>query len=87
MSATRKANARKRLKAVDQVIEALSSSTVTCGSLERVKLLPKETEMSPREKYSVFAKNDPKGGRFRKSLHKVPHYTKIPLSRTTPEGF
>lgn len=84
MSKTRKANVRKRLKDVDSVIQVLTETGVKCKGLEMAQQLPTEPEMTPREKYSVFT---PNGKGYRKSLHKVPKFTRIPLTRSTPEGF
>ncbi|RIA93540.1 mitochondrial ribosomal protein L31-domain-containing protein [Glomus cerebriforme] len=83
MSRTRKANVRKRLRAVDAVIEAVNKSGVKCKALDYARSLPKESEMTPRDKYTVFSKKH-KG--YRKSLHKVPKFTKVTI-RTTPSGF
>ncbi|KAI9291475.1 hypothetical protein K502DRAFT_296879 [Neoconidiobolus thromboides FSU 785] len=84
MSASRKANVRKRLKQVDEVVEQLNQSGFTCRRLEEFNKLPKENEMTPREKYTVFSKSA-KG--HRKALHKVPKYTKTPHPRVSPPGF
>ncbi|CAG8476270.1 1573_t:CDS:2 [Paraglomus occultum] len=83
MSRTRKANVRKRLRAVDNVIETLVKSGVKCKALEAAKQLPKESEMPPCDKYTVFSRKH-KG--YRKSLHKVPKFTKVTM-RTPPPGF
>merc|ERR1712093_795364 len=50
MSATRKANVRKRLKAVDSVIEVLRSTGIQTAALDKALLLPKEHEMRPKDK-------------------------------------
>ncbi|KAJ9060642.1 hypothetical protein DSO57_1028692 [Entomophthora muscae] len=84
MSASRKANVRKRLKQVDSVVDALTESGLTCKRLEAFKKLPKEDEMTPREKYTVFCASA-KG--HRKAIHKVPKFTKIPHPRISPPGF
>ncbi|KAG2172627.1 hypothetical protein INT44_002642 [Umbelopsis vinacea] len=83
MSATRKANVRKRLKAVDDVIATVSASGVECKALDQAMQLPRECEMLARDKYSVFSRHS-KG--HRKSLHKVPKFTKKTI-RTSPPGF
>ncbi|CAG8518437.1 11982_t:CDS:2, partial [Gigaspora rosea] len=57
MNKTRKANVRKRLKAVDKVIAAVAESGVKCKALTLALQLPKESEMKPRDKYTVFSKN------------------------------
>ncbi|OZJ05566.1 hypothetical protein BZG36_01716 [Bifiguratus adelaidae] len=82
MSATRKANVRKRLKAVDQVIETVASTGVQCKALDQALALPKESHMLPRDKYTVFSRH---ANGHRKSLHKVPKFTKKTI-RTSPPG-
>ncbi|KAJ1912572.1 hypothetical protein IWQ60_009606 [Tieghemiomyces parasiticus] len=84
LSPTRKANVRKRLKAADEVIEVLSQTGVTCRSLEWAKHQPKECDMLPRDKYTTFSR---KHKEYRKGVHRVPKFTRVPLPRTTPEGF
>lgn len=71
MSATQKARQRKRLRAVDQVIETLSNALAKKGetlkSLERWKAeMPTEAEMLPKDKYTMF---DRKAKRYRKGIH------------------
>ncbi|KAG0774301.1 hypothetical protein G6F22_014172 [Rhizopus arrhizus] len=83
MSATRKANVRKRLKAVDEVISVVAESGVQCKALTEALALPKESEMLPRDKYTVFSRT---ANGYRKSLHKVPKFTKK-TNRTSPPGF
>ncbi|PAV23225.1 60s ribosomal l31 [Pyrrhoderma noxium] len=83
LSVTRKANQRKRLKQVDAVIEAVRASGVKCSALDKALLLPKESEMPAKDKYTVFSSWD-KG--YRKGIHKVPKFTRLTL-RTNPKGF
>ncbi|KAJ2358439.1 hypothetical protein IWW50_000841 [Coemansia erecta] len=84
LSSTRKANVRKRLREVDDVVSVLVESGVQCKQLDLVKVLPKEHEMAPRDKYTTFSR---KAAKHRKAVHKVPHFTKRPIPRTTPKGF
>ncbi|KAJ1646795.1 hypothetical protein LPJ64_001735 [Coemansia asiatica] len=84
LSKTRKANVRKRLREVDSVIDTLLASGVQCKQLDLVKKLPKESEMLPRDKYTTFSRT---AKNHRKGVHKVPHFTKRPIPRTTPTGF
>ncbi|KAI9225948.1 MAG: mitochondrial ribosomal protein L31-domain-containing protein [Piptocephalis tieghemiana] len=86
MSQTRKRNVRKRLKEVDNVIDVLMSSRIRCRALTPFREYPRESDLPPREKYSLFSKNMAATG-ARKALHKAPHYTKIHLPRRTPDGF
>ncbi|ODN73307.1 hypothetical protein L202_07854 [Cryptococcus amylolentus CBS 6039] len=83
LSATRKANQRKRLRRVDDVISMVSESGVVTKSLVKALELPTEAEMPPKDKYTTFSKHDPK---FRKSQHKVPKWTRLTL-RENPKGF
>ncbi|KAJ1833210.1 pseudouridine synthase deg1, partial [Coemansia sp. RSA 2703] len=83
LSKTRKANVRKRLREVDSVIDTLVASGVECKQLDLVKVLPREGEMVPRDKYTTFSRTAKK---HRKGVHKVPHFTKRPIPRTTPTG-
>lgn len=83
LSATRKANVRKRLREVDSVILAVKESGVQCQALTKALELPTEAEMTPKDKYFVFSANS-KG--YRKGIHKVPHFTKV-THRVNPKGF
>ncbi|KIJ44154.1 hypothetical protein M422DRAFT_779639 [Sphaerobolus stellatus SS14] len=83
LSRTRKANQRKRLKLVDSVIEAVAESGIKCSSLVKALELPKESEMLPRDKYTVFSA---KSVGYRKGIHKVPKWTRI-TQRMNPRGF
>ncbi|KAF8520201.1 mitochondrial 54S ribosomal protein YmL31 [Hysterangium stoloniferum] len=83
LSPTRKANQRKRLKRVDAVIEAVKESGLQCSSLTDALQLPKESEMLPRDKYTVF---NAKSVGYRKGIHKVPKWTRI-TQRVNPRGF
>ncbi|KOS16049.1 hypothetical protein Malapachy_3202 [Malassezia pachydermatis] len=83
LSSTRKARVRQRLRDVDTVIETIRASGVQCRALDRDLRLPKEQEMHPRDKYTVFS---PTGVNFRKSVHKVPKWTRKTL-RVNPRGF
>ncbi|OJA10401.1 hypothetical protein AZE42_03550 [Rhizopogon vesiculosus] len=83
LSITRKANARARLKKVDAVIETVRASGVRCNALEKALQLPKEHEMDPKDKYTVFSATS-KG--YRKGIHKVPKWTRLTL-RVNPKGF
>ncbi|KAF7322800.1 54S ribosomal protein L31, mitochondrial [Mycena chlorophos] len=83
LSVTRKANVRSRLKKVDAVIEAVRASGVQCLALDRALELPKEHEMAPKDKYTVFSATS-RG--YRKGIHKVPKWTRL-THRTNPKGF
>ncbi|WVO18536.1 hypothetical protein L204_106255 [Cryptococcus depauperatus] len=83
LSPTRKANQRKRLKNVDEVITMIADSGISTRSLTKAVALPTEAEMVPRDKYTTFSKHDPG---YRKSQHKVPKWTRTTL-RENPKGF
>ncbi|KAI0003270.1 60s ribosomal protein l31 [Russula compacta] len=83
LSATRKANVRDRLKKVDAVIDAVRDSGVQCVALTNALALPKEHEMDPKDKYTVFS---PHHRGYRKGIHKVPKWTRI-TQRINPRGF
>ncbi|KAI0029835.1 mitochondrial ribosomal protein L31 [Vararia minispora EC-137] len=83
MSRTRKANHRARLKAVDAVIDAVRESGMECKALDKALALPKEHEMHPRDKYTIFHRHSPG---YRKGFHKVPKFTRI-THRVNPLGF
>ncbi|ODN94771.1 50S small subunit ribosomal protein L31 [Cryptococcus wingfieldii CBS 7118] len=60
LSATRKANQRKRLRRVDDVISMVSESGVVTKSLVKALELPTEAEMPPKGE-SVFESQVGKG--------------------------
>ncbi|KAJ1951661.1 hypothetical protein DL89DRAFT_219243 [Linderina pennispora] len=84
LSKTRKANVRKRLREVDSVVDTLLASGVQCKQLDAIKDMPREAEMLARDKYTTFSRT---AKNHRKGVHKVPHFTKRPIPRTTPAGF
>lgn len=71
MSPTQKLRQRKRLRAVDSVVETLTNALAKKGetlkSLERWKdEMPTEAQMMPRDKYTMF---DRKAKKYRKGIH------------------
>lgn len=71
LSPTQKARQRKRLRAVDLVIETVSNALAKKGetlkSLDRWKAeMPTEAQMLPKDKYTMF---DRKAKRYRKGIH------------------
>lgn len=73
LSPTQKLRHRRRLRAVDNIVETLSSALAKKGetlkSLERWKAeMPTETQMLPRDKYTMF---DRKAKRYRKGIHSM----------------
>ncbi|EPX72040.1 ribosomal protein subunit L31 [Schizosaccharomyces octosporus yFS286] len=93
LSHNRKYRLRQRLRDVDQVVDvlrsALSKQNESVHAIENfVATNPRESEMTPKDKYTVFTRKTQGAGPggFRKSIHKVPKWTKI-THRTNPEGF
>ncbi|KAI9091135.1 hypothetical protein DFS34DRAFT_563229, partial [Phlyctochytrium arcticum] len=71
---TQKYRHRKRLQAVDTLVDTLVESGVTLRALEVARRAPKESELTSVEKYWATSK------RFRtglKPIHWVPHWTKV----------
>ncbi|ORY79920.1 mitochondrial 54S ribosomal protein YmL31 [Protomyces lactucae-debilis] len=89
MSQNRKFRQRERLRAVDTVIttlhDSLGAAGETCKALSRAvaENIP-ESEMLPKNKYTVFARGS-EG--YRKGVHKVPKFTRISTPREGPRGF
>ncbi|ODQ67816.1 putative 54S ribosomal protein L31, mitochondrial precursor [Nadsonia fulvescens var. elongata DSM 6958] len=89
MSKFQKYRQRKRMQNVDNTIDLLSQGLEKLG-LKKVKVIenfkastPKESEMSAKDKYTVFHKGS-KG--YRKGIHKVPKWTRL-TERIFPKGF
>lgn len=81
MSPPQKLRLRRRMKMVDNNIEILFNSLKTedgqtgYNKIDYLKFqLPKEHEMTPRNKYTTF---DKKEKDYRKSVHRVPKWTKL----------
>ena len=91
MSAPQKTRLRKRMKTVDENIAVLFESLKLPGqeSTGYRKIdylyheLPKEKDMTPRDKYTTFSRTA-KG--YRKSLHLVPKWTRRSF-RENPKFF
>jgi Mitochondrial ribosomal protein L31 len=72
LSPPQKARQRKRLKLVDKVVDTVSAALqrnggVTTKAVERwYKEMPREEEMLPKDKYTIF---DRKEKRYRKGIH------------------
>ncbi|KAF9101975.1 hypothetical protein BGX27_011241 [Mortierella sp. AM989] len=84
LSPTQKANIRKRLKAADDVVMKIQESGIQCNALTKLQAEPTQAQMPAKDKYTVFSRSF-KG--YRKSVHKVPHFTKVAIPRTAPAGF
>ncbi|KAI5848326.1 mitochondrial ribosomal protein L31-domain-containing protein [Tricharina praecox] len=88
MSAPQKYRHRQRMRRVDRIVDcvdnALKKQGVTIEAVERWKAeMPTEAEMEPKDKYTIFARNE-RG--YRKGLHKVPKWTRV-SQRVNPPGF
>lgn len=71
MSAPQKYRHRQRMRRVDRIVDcvdnALKKQGVTIEAVERWKAeMPTEAEMEPKDKYTIFARNE-RG--YRKGLH------------------
>ncbi|PLB40255.1 mitochondrial 54S ribosomal protein mL60 [Aspergillus candidus] len=88
ISSPQKARQRKRLRAVDQVVDTVAAALARQGqstkSINRwYDEMPREQEMLPKDKYTIF---DKKERRYRKSIHKLPKWTRV-SQRVNPPGF
>lgn len=88
MSRTQKARHRLRMKIVDRniarVAEGLKLIGKDCKPVSRLQNeLPKESEMDPKDKYTVFNR---KARYYRKGAHRQPKWTRI-TNRVPPKGF
>jgi len=71
ISQPQKARQRKRLRSVDRVVDILSAALQRNGqstkSIDRwFSEMPREEEMLPKDKYTIF---DKKEKRYRKGIH------------------
>ena len=72
LSAPQKARQRKRLRAVDKVVDTVSAALQrnNAGSIKAVERwyneMPREQEMLPKNKYTIF---DRKEKKYRKGIH------------------
>ncbi|KAI6039006.1 mitochondrial 54S ribosomal protein YmL31 [Pisolithus marmoratus] len=89
----------KRVDAVIEAVResGIQCNALVCSALSRFSLtytwficrqdralqLPKEHEMHPRDKYTIFSAAS-RG--YRKGIHKVPKWTRLTL-RVNPKGF
>lgn len=87
MSRYQKARQRRRLRHVDETIatvaKGLASKGETVHALEKLKMLPKESEMPARDKYWIFNRTS---RNYRKGAHRQPKFTKV-TNRVPPPGF
>ncbi|PYH95261.1 mitochondrial ribosomal protein L31 [Aspergillus ellipticus CBS 707.79] len=88
MSRPQKARQRERLRAVDRVVDTVSAALERNGfqakAVERwYQEMPREEEMLPKDKYTIFDKKEKK---YRKGIHKLPKWTRV-SQRVNPPGF
>ncbi|PGG95563.1 hypothetical protein AJ79_09982 [Helicocarpus griseus UAMH5409] len=73
LSAPQKARQRKRLRAVDKVVDTVSSALERQGMTSKAvtrwyEEMPREEEMLPKDKYTIF---DRKEKKYRKGIHSM----------------
>ncbi|EFW17572.1 mitochondrial ribosomal protein subunit L31 [Coccidioides posadasii str. Silveira] len=89
LSSMQKAPQRKRLRAVDKVVDTVNAALQRNGgksakAVERwYREMPREEEMLPKDKYTIF---DRKEKTYRKGIHKLPKWTRV-SQRVNPPGF
>lgn len=88
LSAPQKRRQRHRLQTVDANIEALYEGLKANGMASKkvsdlMYNFPKESEMAPKDKYTVFNKH---ARGYRKGAHFVPKWTKLSL-RSNPDNY
>ncbi|KAK6464264.1 mitochondrial 54S ribosomal protein YmL31 [Scheffersomyces coipomensis] len=96
MSVPQKYRLRQRMKQVDTNIENIYQSIIKTSEnlkdgdatgLKRIDYLkfefPKENEMTPRDKYTTFSKNEKN---YRRDVHLIPKWTKKSF-RENPKYF
>ncbi|RKO97953.1 hypothetical protein CXG81DRAFT_3899, partial [Caulochytrium protostelioides] len=74
LNAMQKLRHRRRLQAVDNVVETLVNSGVKTAALEDARRMPKEGALSILEKYWIASKRYKYGI---KPVSWVPHWTKV----------
>ncbi|PGG97649.1 hypothetical protein GX51_07216 [Blastomyces parvus] len=77
LSAPQKARQRKRLRAVDKVVDTVSAALERKGMTSKAVIrwfeeMPREEEMLPKDKYTIF---DRKEKKYRKGIHSTFHAT------------
>ncbi|EDN07348.1 mitochondrial 54S ribosomal protein YmL31 [Histoplasma capsulatum] len=88
LSAPQKARQRKRLRAVDKVVDTVSAALERNGMTSKAvarwfEEMPREEEMLAKDKYTIF---DRKEKKYRKGIHKLPKWTRV-SQRVNPPGF
>lgn len=88
MSQHQKFRHRLRMKTVDRnverILQGLKSTKQSCSTVDKfLKNVPKESEMAPRDKYTIFSR---KTKTYRKGAHRQPKFTRV-TNRNIPKGF
>ncbi|KAF7595371.1 hypothetical protein BBP40_006364 [Aspergillus hancockii] len=88
ISQPQKARQRKRLRSVDRVVDTVSAALrrqgLSAKPVDRwYREMPREEEMLPKDKYTLFDKKEKK---YRKGIHKLPKWTRV-SQRVNPPGF
>ncbi|EAU38140.1 hypothetical protein ATEG_01383 [Aspergillus terreus NIH2624] len=88
ISQPQKARQRKRLRSVDRVVDTVSAALYRTGQSSKAverwyREMPREEEMLPKDKYTLF---DKKEKTYRKGIHKLPKWTRV-SQRVNPPGF
>ncbi|BDD60963.1 hypothetical protein MPDQ_000998 [Monascus purpureus] len=88
ISRHQKARQRKRLRAVDRVVDTVSAALQRNGQSTKAidrwyQEMPREEEMLSKDKYTIF---DKKEKNYRKGIHKLPKWTRV-SQRVNPPGF
>ncbi|EEH42296.2 uncharacterized protein PADG_07116 [Paracoccidioides brasiliensis Pb18] len=86
LSAPQKARQRKRLRAVDKVVDTVSAALERKGMTSKAVTrwfaeMPREEEMLPKDKYTIF---DRKEKKYRKGIHSM--FFLFPSSPNGPES-
>ncbi|KAK6349449.1 hypothetical protein TWF696_005733 [Orbilia brochopaga] len=88
ISRPQKYRQRQRLQRIDRIVDTIESALakrgMTSQAVEVWKAeMPTESEMPPRDKYTIF---DKKHKGYRKGIHKLPKWTRV-SQRINPIGF
>ena len=84
LTPNQKQRLRNRIRNADSVIDVLVASKVQLRELDEQRLLKREFEMTPKEKYWVESR---KGRDGVKPIHWVPKWTKIPHPRKQRDDY
>lgn len=88
LSQPQKARHRLRMRIMDRSIARVAEGLKLTGQKSKtvnktLQSLPKEKDMKPRDKYTIFSK---KTRTYRKGAHTQPKWTRV-TNRVIPKGF